>query len=213
MKELKLKTPRYKKNSRPDDTVHAIAVDSTGLKRFGRGEWHQEKYKLSNKASWRKLHVAVNEEHYFEACVLSDRFGSDEAQVPELVAQIEEEIDHFSADGAYDKTSVYEAVTAHSPDALIVIPPRDDAVISEARSPARNQNIIAIKQHRRMGWQREYNYGQRNYSELAVQRYQRILGNSMHARELSRQKQEAMIGCGVINKMTSLGMPQRYRTA
>lgn len=213
LKELKLKTPRYKKDSRPDDTVHAIAVDSTGLKRFGRGEWHQEKYQLSTKASWRKLHVAVNEEHYFEACVLSDRFGSDEAQVPELVAQIEEEIDHFSADGAYDKTAVYEVVSAHSPDALIVIPPREDAVISEGRSLARNQNLTGIKLHGRMGWQKEYHYGRRNYSELGVQRYQRILGNSMYARELSRQKQEAMIGCGVINKMTSLGMPQSYKTA
>lgn len=213
LKELKLKTPRYKKSSRPDDSIHAIAVDSTGLKRFGRGEWHQEKHQLSNKASWRKLHVAVNEEHYFEACVLSDRFGSDEAHVPELVSQIEQEIDHFSADGAYDKTSVYEAVSTHSPGALIVIPPRKDAILCEEMPEARNQNIAAIKQHGRMGWQQACHYGQRNYSELAVQRYQRILGNSMHARELSRQKQEAIIGCGVINKMTSLGMPQSYRTA
>ena len=37
-----------------EDGVHAIAIDSTGLKRFGRGEWHREKYELSNKASWRK---------------------------------------------------------------------------------------------------------------------------------------------------------------
>jgi hypothetical protein len=29
----------------------------------------------------------------------------------------------------------------------------------------------------------------------------------MYAREMSRQKQEFMIGCGVLNKMTSLGMP------
>lgn len=213
LKGLNLKTPRYKKHERPDDMVHAIAVDSTGLKRFGRGEWHQEKYQLSNKASWRKLHIAVNESHYFEACVLSDRFGSDEAHVPELVDQIEDEIDHFSADGAYDKTSVYDAVTAHSPDALIVIPPREDAVMGADKSPSRNLNLAEIKQHGRMNWQKAYNYGQRNYSELAVQRYQRIIGNSMHARELSRQKQEAMIGCGVINKMTSLGMPQSYRTA
>ncbi len=56
-------------------------------------------------------------------------------------------------------------------------------------------------------------YGQRNYSELAIQRYKRILGNTMQARELERQKQEAMIGCGVLNKMTSLGMPKSYRVA
>ena len=49
--ELKIKSPRYTKSDRLDDKVHAIAIDSTGLKRFGRGEWHQEKYELSNKAS------------------------------------------------------------------------------------------------------------------------------------------------------------------
>lgn len=64
-----------------------------------------------------------------------------------------------------------------------------------------------------MQWQKNRNYGQRNYSELAVQRYQKILGDQMHARELSRQKNEAMLGCGIINKMTSLGMPQSYRAA
>lgn len=35
----------------------------------------------------------------------------------------------------------------------------------------------------------------------------------MHAREFSRQEQEAMIASGVLNKMTSLGMPQNRRSA
>lgn len=70
--KLGIKVPKYKKTGSPEDGVHAIAIDSTALKRFGRGELHQEKYELSNKASWRKLHVAVNQSHYFEACVLTD---------------------------------------------------------------------------------------------------------------------------------------------
>ena len=40
-----------------------------------------------------------------------------------------------------------------------------------------------------------------------------ILGNTMHARVIVNQKQEAVMGCGVINKMTSLGMPVSYRAA
>jgi len=64
-----------------------------------------------------------------------------------------------------------------------------------------------------MNWQRIRNYGQRNYSELAIQRYKRILGRQLHTREMSRQKQEAMIGCGILNKMTGLGMPESYRVA
>jgi len=31
--------------------------------------------------------------------------------------------------------------------------------------------------------------------------------------QMQRQEQEVMLGCGVINKMTSLGMPASYRSA
>lgn len=210
---LNIKVPRYRKTDRPDDHVHAVAIDSTGLKRFGRGEWHQEKYSLSAKASWRKLHIAVNEDHCLEACVLTDRFGNDDQQVGALLDQIDQPMKQFTADGAYDETPIYEAILAHSPGADIVIPPRATAIVHDDAAPMRNRNLNEIKTHGRMAWQKKHRYGQRNFSELAVQRYQRILGDSMHSREIKRQQQEAMIGCGIINKMTSLGMPRSYRFA
>jgi len=64
-----------------------------------------------------------------------------------------------------------------------------------------------------MQWQKDRKYGWRNYSELGVQRYQKTFGDTMHAREFSRQQQEAMIASGALNKMTSLGMPQSRRSA
>ena len=211
--KLGIKVPKYKKTGSPDDGVHAIAIDSTGLKRFGRGEWHQDKYELSNKASWRKLHVAVNQNHYFEACVLTDRFSHDESQVEPLLEQINDAIDHFSGDGAYDETPVYDAVVNHSPSFDVDIPPKSNAVLNDKAAPQRNSNIIEIAARGRMVWQKRRQYGRRNLSELGVQRYQRILGHAMHARVIVNQKQEVMIGCGVINKMTSLGMPASYRSA
>ncbi len=60
-----------------------------------------------------------------------------------------------------------------------------------------------------MPWQE---YDRRNYSELSVQRYQKIFGDTMHAREFSRQQQETMIACDALNKITSLGMPQSHRS-
>jgi hypothetical protein len=210
---LKIKVPRYKKAEKPEDNVHAIAIDSTGLKRFWRGEWHREKYKLSSKTRWRKLHLAINQDHYIEACVLTDRFSHDDQQVKALLGQIEKPIDHFYGDGAYDETPVYDAVIEHSPNADVVIPPRSTAVESDKSAPQRNQNIAEIKAMGRMQWQKEREYGRRNYSELGVQRYQRAFGDTMHAREFSRQEQEAMIASGALNKMTSLGMPLSRRSA
>ena len=63
-----------------------------------------------------------------------------------------------------------------------------------------------------MQWQKNREYGRRNYSELGAQRYQRTFGDTMHARDFSRQQQEAMIASGALNKMTSLGMPQIHRS-
>jgi hypothetical protein len=213
LRELNIKVPRYKKTDKRDDDIHAIAIDSTGLKRFGRGEWHQEKYELSSKASWRKLHLAINQSHYIEACVLTDRFSHDDQQVEPLLEQIDKSIDHFSADSAYDETPVYNAVIAHSPAVDVVIPPRANAVVKDKAAALRNRNIQEINDNGRMQWQRERKYGRRNYSELGVQRYQKTFGDAMHAREFSRQQQEAMIASGALNKMTSLGMPQSYRSA
>lgn len=170
-------------------------------------------YALSSKASWRKLHIAVNQNHYIEACELTDRFSHDDSQVNDLLAQIQEPIDQFSGDGAYDETPVYDAVTAHSPNADVVIPPRSNAVEKDKAHEQRNRNICEIKELGRMQWQRAKGYGRRNYSELGVERYQKIFGDSLHARDIARQKQEAKLACGALNKMTSLGMPRSYRSA
>lgn len=211
---LDIKAPKYRsKTSKPDERVAGIAIDSSGLKRFGRDEWHQEKYAVSAKRSWRKIHIGVDTNHIIHACMLTDRFISDEAAVPELLEQIDIEAEHFTADGAYDKNPVYNAVCEKFTEAQIAIPPSRDAVYKKESHVQRNRNLQEIKTFGRMSWQRVRNYGRRNYSELCIQRYKRILGNQMHGREFSRQKNEAMIGCGILNKMTGLGMPISYRSA
>ena len=211
LKELGLKTPRYKKTDRPDDNLAAIAIDSTGLKRFGKGEWHQEKHKISGKRSWRKLHVAVDNKHYIQGCELTNRFTHDDQVIDNLTDQITISVDHVTADGAYDENPVYQKLSNKFPVADIVIPPRKESVFHLGNHEQRNRNIAEVIISGRMAWQRNKNYGQRNYSELAIQRYKRILGNQMQSREFSRQKQEAIISCGILNKMTGLGMPVSFK--
>jgi hypothetical protein len=211
--KLKIKKPRYRKTDRPDDDLAAIAIDSSGLKRFGRDEWHQEKHKVLAKRSWRKLHIAVDEDHFIQGCELTDRFVADESVVDDLFEQINIPVGHITADGAYDKNPVYNKLSGFFPDADIVIPPAKNATRHAKSHRLRNRNIKEIALNGQMEWQRMRRYGQRNYSELAIQRYKRILGNSMQARDFKNQKQEAMIGCGVLNKITSLGMPESFRVA
>lgn len=202
-----------KKTDSPDGNIAGIAIDSTGLKRFGRGEWRQEKYKLSAKRSWRKLHIAVDNEHMIHGNELTDRFTSDSKTVEPLAQQIEGAVNQVMADGAYDKNPVYETLLEFFRKAEIIIPPASDAVYNNDNYPQRNRNLQEIKTFGRMTWQRARNYGRRNYSELAIYSYKKILGGQLHAREFSRQKNEAALGCGILNKMTGLGMPASYRCA
>ena len=62
-------------------------------------------------------------------------------------------------------------------------------------------------------WQRKSGYGRRNNSELAIQRYKRIISRSLHSRNFKNQKIESIIGVSVLNKMTSLSMPDSHRIA
>lgn len=213
LSELNISSPRYKKSDVADEAIEGLALDSSGLKRFGRGEWHQEKYNLSAKRSWRKLHIAVDNKHIIHANDLTDRFSADCESVDILIKQVDLPVDQLTADGAYDKNFVYETLSNYFKEADIVIPPDSDAIIDKNNHAIRNGNLQQIKTFGRMIWQRVRNYGRRNYSELAIQRYKRILGDRLHARELSRQKNEARIGCGILNKMTGLGMPISYRCA
>ena len=213
LKVLKIKSPRYVKKNAPDTDVHSLSIDSTGLKRFGRDEWHQEKHKVSAKRSWRKLHVAVDQNHYIHSSILTGRFDSDIGTLPNLLGGIDGEFNHVSMDGAYDSFDVYEQILDKFGDIEIAIPPDKDAVICDKNHIVRNHNIEHIKCHGRMDWQRKSGYGRRNYSELAIQRYKRIIGRSLHSRDFKNQKIESIIGAGVLNKMTSLGMPDSYRIA
>jgi Transposase DDE domain len=210
---LRLYSPRYKKSDTEIENIAAIAIDSTGLKRFGRDEWHQEKHRISANRSWRKLHIAVDDKHIIHATALTDRFVSDDSAVNELLDQVDSAVLQVNADGGYDKNSVYEKLSSKFDGISIVIPPSRNAIYSKNNHTQRNTNLQNIKTFGRMPWQRATGYGQRNYSELAIQRYKRILGNKLHAREMSREIKEATIGAGCLNKMTRLGMPKSYRCA
>jgi hypothetical protein len=118
----------------------------------------------------------------------------DHSVVKKLIEPIEKNVRHFTADGAYDNNPTYRTIAEKFPSADIVIHPQKDAAEKAENEFFRNRNILEIKYHGHIEWQKKREYGKRNYSELAIQRYKRILGNKLHARDFKRQKQEAIIG-------------------
>jgi hypothetical protein len=102
-KDLKVNLP--KKNNRKLN----IVMDSTGLKIYGEGEWKVRQHGVSKRRTWRKLHIGANpEDGEIQAVILTENSVSDDAAVAVLLKQIEQEIDEFAADGAYNKRKVYD---------------------------------------------------------------------------------------------------------
>lgn len=77
------------------------------------------------------------------AHVMTDQEADDASQVVPLVDQIDMPIGQFTADGAYDGESTYNAVTNHSPDVVVVIPPRANAVNARTPTPPVNEPVIS----------------------------------------------------------------------
>lgn len=213
LSELKILSPRYKKSSSQDDRTMVIAIDSTGLKRYGRDEWHQEKHRVSSKRSWRKLHLGVGDNHIIHSTVLTDKNTMDDTVVEDLCEQIEEDVSDFLGDKAYDKNAVYNTVETHFPEANIIIPPKDNIRDHANHHPQRRAHISERSAKGKHAWQKKHRYGKRNVSETGMQRYKRTFGNQLHARKMSNQQQEVMVGCSVLNRFTALGMPQSYKFA
>ena len=198
-----------------DGPLHLV-IDSTGLKIFGNGEWQAHKHKTSNqRRSWRKLHLGIDGDGCIIASALTDS-GEDDASVGiSMLEQIEAAIGRFTADGAYDRRPMYEALAASgAADISIVIPPKKTATVdSRAVGPWRQRNhaIERIDEVGRRQWRKEWGAHRQARAENGMYRYKRIVGHRLRAQHYEAQQKEALIAVNVINRMSALGMPKSVK--
>lgn len=171
LKKLNLNRPFYRNTSVDLKNIKSIAIDSSGLKCFGYEEWHLHKYQIQEKKAYKKLHLVVDQNHLIQSSDLTDSHTQDQNVVKKLITPLEKNVRHVTADGAYDNSPTYKIITDKFPD--VVIPPQKDAVENKENEFYRNRNILEIKFHGHMEWQKLREYSKRNYSELAIQRYKR----------------------------------------
>lgn len=196
----------------PDGPVHFI-VDSTGLKIYDQGEWHAKKHGGRRRKRWKKLHLGVDENGRILASKVTDGHEQDPSQVPDLLTQLEREIDLFVGDGIYDQEAVYEAVGHHSPGVKVIVPPRKDSVLSNnsiSVPSQRDRHIAEIWSNGRSKWKRQSGYYLQSHAENAFYRYKRIIGGRLRAKNDDAQKREAAIGCIILNRMLEMGVPLSY---
>jgi transposase len=158
------------------------------------------------------LHVGIDAvTHEIVASELTPDNVGDVSEMLALLDQIDAAVATMSADGAYDGEALYDAVAERHPEAVVIIPPRTTAVPTESTTTQRDRHIAVIKAHGRMGWQRRSGYNRRSLVETAMYRYKTVVGRRLRARTLPNQRTETKIGCNVLNRMTTLGMPATVR--
>ena len=206
-----LQLPRPRPGSEP---VHLL-VDSTGLKLCGSGEWLVEKHGSRTRRSWKKLHLGVDADTgRILAAELTGPEIDDGAQVGPLLDQVDGPVASFTADGAYDRDDVYDAVTECHPDAAVIVPPRSSAVPSQTAETAptpRDRHLKAIAEYGRMGWQKASGYNWRALVEADISRWKRVIGDGLRSRTAGRQASEVALAAGALNRMLELGRPESVR--
>ena len=220
-KSLSIDIKRVSKSAGPIE----IAIDSTGLKVFGEGEWKVRKHGPSKRRKWRKLHLAVDvNSGAILASVLTDNDVHDADVIEQICEQIPEDVEACSADGAYDTKPVRKAL--HARNIKQKIPPQKNAVPQSPLRPdkydealrSRDEAIDEIYAYggdeiARKIWKIQSGYHKRSLSENAMFRRKTLFSPKFSARNFPNQQVESAIIINAMNKMTQLGMPKSQKIA
>ena len=115
-------------------------------------------------------------------------------------------MERFTADGAYDKTIVYDLLTRTG--AGVVVPPTRKARISKndtSAARARNEIVEAVRELGRRQWKKQSGYHQQARVENAFYRYKQLIGGRLRSRNIVAQATEVRLAINVLNRMLDLG--------
>lgn len=187
-----------------------LAVDSTGVKLYGEGEWKVRLHGADRRRTWRKLHLLIDHRtQEAMACSLTDQYVLDRKEAPGLLKEVEGEVAEVLGDGAYDFQDCYRAI--YERGARSVIPPKRRARVRGG--PEFRDRDAAVLRGREVGrgeWKKEAGYHRRSLAETAMMRLKTIFSDRLKARERRRQETELRVRCVALNRMTGLGMPRSY---
>ena len=191
-----------------------MILDSIGIKVFGEEEWKVRRHGYTKHRMWNKLHIAIDTEtgDIIAEQLTTNSVTEADAGV-ELLNDMEEDIADVRGDGGYDNIKIFRKCHKRKIKTLIV--PQKNARIrgnGDGRSPwkARDDIVKAIRREGRGEWKRSSGYSLRSLIETTMFRYKTIFGDKPLAYEISNQKIEPTIKCGILNLYTELGKPDSY---
>jgi hypothetical protein len=126
------------------------AVDSTGIKVEGEGEWNARKHGGPKRRIWRKVHLGIDEKTLeIRAVEFTSSDIGDAPILPELLGQIppDQEIGSVTAAGAYDTRKCHDAI--HCPAVHVYMHERGQPG-RPCRHPApQERQVLEARQRRR----------------------------------------------------------------
>jgi hypothetical protein len=199
---LEVKLPRLNKGP-----LH-LAIDSTGMKVYGEGEWKMRLHGKERRRTWRKLHLCIDHTtHEVVSLSMTDKDVLDRVEMPHLLKTVEGQIREVLGDGAYDFEVCHRAIRERS--ARAVIPPKKGArVRAIPHFKDRDEAVVRSRQVGKDQWKQESGYHRRSLVETAMMRLKTLFSDRLKAREWKRQQTELRIRCAAMNRMTALGMPK-----
>lgn len=195
----------------PKAGARHVVIDATGIKVYGEGEWKTRQHGVSKRRTWRKLHLAVDEQTgEILAVEVSLNDKKDGQLLKALLEAIEDDIEQVSADGAYDGRDCYEAIKKRQ--AKAAIPPRQDAKIWQhgncKQDPhPRDETLRLIRKHGRAKGKQLVHYHRRSLAETTMFRFKTSFSPKAFSRLFKNQTVELKLKCKALNKMIQLAKP------
>lgn len=192
-----------------------VVIDATDLKVYGAGEWHTKKHGGSDRRTWCKLHLGVDDTtKELLAADITKSPVHDSLMLPSLLSDLVGSITQVSGDGAYDTGASYEAINDRGARAAIA--PRRTAryaphVDDGPGQAMRTATVRRVQTWGRYPWRVKSGATRQAIAENAMYRFKALFGGSLSARRFDNQRTEGLVKCVALNRMTALGVPRTVR--
>lgn len=188
----------------PSNRGGIVALDASGMKVYGEGEWKVKVHGRGRPRKWVKVHLAIDvETQEIVAEVVTESKIGDSKMTGFLLDQMTERPKKVLADGGYDKQEARGMITKRKIEQVIP-PPRNARY--RGNNSARDRAIAEIvglggDKNARSLWGKLTGYNMRVLAETMFSRLKRLFGERFFSKSIEKQRVESRIRCYLINKM------------
>lgn len=189
-----------------DGKVLEVAIDSSGLKIMGEGEWKVKIHGTDKRRSWIKIHIGVDTKTQdLVAIEVTDEKTGDSTVLSRLIDRAGKGIEKVFADGAYDSAECRKYL--HKRKVQDCIPPRKNGKVKQEEGLEERNFALEIASLFGGGqegvnlWKKVSGYHKRSLAETAFSRLKRLFGERLNNKKFENLKAEATFRCHVLNRM------------